>query len=38
VAPVIAEGGSVIDAEARTALAQLIEDLRNIGILAAATV
>ena len=37
VAPVIAEGGSVIDAEARAALAQLIEDLRNIGILAAAT-
>jgi hypothetical protein len=38
VAPVIAEGGSVIDAAARTALAELIEDLRNIGILAAATV
>jgi len=33
-APTISEGGSVIDTEARTALVQLIEVLRHLGILA----
>jgi hypothetical protein len=38
VAPVIAEGGSLIDTEARAALAQLIEALHHLGILATPTV
>lgn len=35
--PVLAASGSIIDTEARTALAQLIEALRHIGILATPT-
>lgn len=37
-APVIAEGGAIIDTEARAALSQLIGMLRHLGVLAAPTV
>lgn len=37
-APVITQGGSVIDTEARTALAQLIGALHHLGVLATPTV